>query len=100
MGSLMKRYAALVLLTGLTLVPVVAAPPGAPAEPPEGVLPKGPDGRPLNFDFETGTLKDWVAEGDAFQGQPVKGDTVSPRRGDMKSQHQGEYWVGTYERGG
>jgi putative membrane-bound dehydrogenase-like protein len=100
MESLMTRYAVLVLLTGLAFVPVVAAPPGAPAEPPEGVLPKGPDGRPLNFDFETGTLKDWVADGDAFKGQPVKGDTVSPRRSDMKSQHQGEYWVGTYERHG
>src|SRR5688500_5345733 len=62
---------------------------------PSGVLPKGPDGQPLNSDFEQGSLKDWTATGDAFDKQPVKGDTVNARRSDMKSQHQGEYWVGT-----
>ena len=60
-------------------------------------LPTGADGKPLNLDFETGTLADWTATGDAFTGQPIKGDTVAPRRGDMKSQHQGQYWIGTYE---
>src|SRR5436305_5982745 len=76
----------------------------APAQPPKvdpndaGVLPAGADGKPLNLDFETGTLKDWTAEGDAFKGQPVKGDTVHARRGDMRSRHQGEYWVGGYEK--
>src|SRR5437016_3266526 len=68
------------------------------ADPKEGVLPVGADGKPLNLDFETGTLKDWTAEGDAFTGQPIKGDTVAKRRGDMKSGHQGEYWIGTYEK--
>ena len=67
------------------------------AEPKEGVRPVGADGKPLNLDFETGTLKDWTAEGDAFEGQPIKGDTVAQRRGDMKSQHQGNYWIGSYE---
>src|SRR5436190_18638658 len=70
------------------------------AELPAGIKPLGSDGTPLNLDFETGTLKDWTATGDAFEGQPVKGDTVAPRRGDMKSQHQGNYWIGTYERNG
>src|SRR5437899_11364194 len=78
---------------------ILAAPAGA-ADPPAGVLPVGADGKPLNFDFETGTLKDWTAEGNAFAGQPIKGDTVSPRRSDMKSQHQGQYWIGTFERAG
>src|SRR5437868_2621126 len=68
--------------------------------PPEGVLPRSDDGRPLNLDFETGTLQDWTAEGDAFAGQPIKGDTVAARRGDMRSQHQGQYWIGSYERNG
>lgn len=67
------------------------------ATPPEGVLPTAADGRPLNLDFESGTLKDWTAEGEAFQGQPIKGDTVVKRRGDMRSQHQGQYWIGGYE---
>src|SRR5262249_46925931 len=70
------------------------------APPDEGTLPLGDDGKPLNLDFETGTLKDWTATGDAFAGQPIKGDTVAPRRGDMKSRHQGNYWIGTYERKG
>src|SRR5262249_54669813 len=65
--------------------------------PPEGILPVGADGKPLNLDFETGTLKDWTAEGEAFAGQPTKGDTVFPRRNDMRSQHQGNYWIGGYE---
>src|SRR5258707_5822652 len=67
-----------------------------PATPPQGVLPVGADGKPLNLDFETGTLKDWTAEGTAFQGQPIKRDTVAKRRGDMRSQHQGQYWIGGY----
>src|SRR5260370_29812839 len=78
---------------------VFAADPVKPT-PKEGVLPVGANGKPLNFDFETGTLKDWTAEGDAFAGQPIKGDTVFPRRNDMKSQHQGQFWIGTYERAG
>jgi putative membrane-bound dehydrogenase-like protein len=65
-----------------------------------GALPVGRDGEPLNLDFETGNLGHWLAEGAAFEGQPVKGDTVSARRGDMKSQHAGRFWIGTYERGG
>src|SRR5918911_1527458 len=82
------------------LASALVAEPKPPATPPEGVLPKGADGKPLNLDFETGTLKDWKAEGEAFAGQPVKGDTVHPRRADMRSRHQGSYWVGTYERKG
>ncbi len=92
----MSRVLLLVcLMGGLALV--------APAadlqstEPPGGVLPVGSDGKPLNLDFETGTLKDWKAEGEAFKGQPVKGDLVAKRRTDMKSQHQGQYWIGGFE---
>ena len=48
-----------------------------------GVLPVGDDGKPLNTDFETGDLRDWTASGDAFAGQPIKGDAVNLRRGDI-----------------
>ena len=76
----------------------------APAQPaPDndaGVLPLGADGKPLNLDFETGTLKDWTADGEAFRNQPIKGDTVKPRRADMQSRHQGQFWIGGYERAG
>jgi putative membrane-bound dehydrogenase-like protein len=88
------RSAGIVLLLGTLALAADSGP------NPAGVLPVGPDGRPLNLDFETGTLQDWTAEGDAFTGQPVQGDTVSPRRGDMKSEHQGRFWIGTYERRG
>src|SRR5262245_26908118 len=70
------------------------------ADPPEGIRPVGADGKPLNLDFETGDLRDWTATGDAFKDQPIKGDTVSPRRGDNKSEHQGQYWIGGYEKYG
>src|SRR6516165_9433531 len=93
----MNRALFCLSLLALLLLPAL---PAHAEEPPEGVLPLGADGKPLNLDFETGTLKDWTAEGDAFKGQPIEGDTVYPRRNDMKSQHQGKYWIGTYERAG
>ncbi len=93
----MRRFSPLALLAVVVFLPVFAEEPQVRPTPPEGVLPVGADGKPLNLDFETGTLKDWIAEGAAFQGQPIKGDTVTKRRGDMKSQHQGNYWIGGYE---
>ncbi|KAA5546364.1 DUF1080 domain-containing protein [Roseiconus nitratireducens] len=65
-----------------------------------GTVPKTADGRVLNLGFESGTLEDWVAEGAAFEGQPIQGDTVKPRRGDMQSNHVGDYWIGGYEKAG
>ncbi|HEY2840290.1 MAG TPA: PVC-type heme-binding CxxCH protein [Pirellulales bacterium] len=65
-----------------------------------GQLPTGEAGTPLNFDFEAGNLNDWKADGEAFAGQPVKGDAVHARRSDMKSQHAGEWWIGSFERQG
>ncbi|HEY0457317.1 MAG TPA: hypothetical protein VGE41_13180, partial [Verrucomicrobiae bacterium] len=67
---------------------------------PTGQLPLGSDGKPLNLDFEEGTLEDWTATGNAFEGLPIKGDTVHPRRADMQSNHQGQFWIGTYEKNG
>lgn len=92
----MRRFAP---LAALLLVLAAALSAQNPADD-VGVLPVGGDDKPLNLDFETGTLKDWTAEGDAFKGQPIKGDTVFPRRKDSKSQHQGQYWIGTFERAG
>lgn len=69
-----------------------------PAPNDVGVLPVGADGKPLNLDFETGDLKDWTLDGAAFRGQPIKGDTVRARRGDMQSRHQGQFWIGGYEK--
>lgn len=51
----------------------------------------------LNLGFEKGTLEGWKAEGDAWEKQPVEGDTVATRkRGN--SQHAGKFWLGGYER--
>jgi putative membrane-bound dehydrogenase-like protein len=56
------------------------------------------DGRPMNLGFETGDLTDWrVVSGLAFTKQPIDGDSVARRRPDMKSEHAGRYWLGTYE---
>ena len=64
----------------------------------QGKTPKSRADKSLNFDFETGILEDWTATGDAFAGQPIQGDKVSARRQDMRSEHQGEYWIGTFEK--
>lgn len=64
-----------------------------------GRLPRGEDGRTLNFDFETGDLRDWIAEGDAWEGQPDK-DGIDPNRPfaeGKKSLHTGKYWIGGFE---
>ncbi len=71
------------------------------SEPPDiGAFPVDSAGRALNLGFETGTLADWTAEGEAFKGQPIAGDVVARRRSDSRSDHAGRYWVGSYERGG
>jgi len=46
------------------------------------------NGRPLNLDFETGTLDNWTTTGDAFA--LVKEDT---QRNDQRSAVAGAYWV-------
>src|SRR4051794_24437942 len=95
---MLRSLLSLALLLGFSALPAAAQPSGKPVD--RGVLPKAADGHALNLDFETGTLKDWTATGDAFTGQPIEGDAVHLRRSDMKSQHQGRFWVGTYERKG
>ncbi len=62
-----------------------------------GAAPLDAEGRPLNLGFEEGTLTGWTAVGEAFSGQPVKGDTVFARRQETHSQHDRDFWVGTFE---
>ncbi len=59
--------------------------------------PSSADGKPLNLGFEKGNLDGWTAEGDAWESQPIKGDTVSPRKPGQASRHAGQYWIGGYE---
>jgi FG-GAP-like repeat len=66
---------------------------------PHGILPLDEHGQPLNLDFETGSLKDWKATGDAFAGQPVKGE-INPKRKwaeGKTAKPQGDYWIGGFE---
>lgn len=62
-----------------------------------GFRPAWTEDLPLNLDFETGDLRDWDGTGAAFFNQPVRGDTISVRLKDVKSQHHGEYWIGSSE---
>src|SRR5688572_3249317 len=68
------------------------------AQQPISIQPLGADGKPLNLGFEAGTIDGWTVEGDAFANQPIEGDTVTKRRGDMKSGHAGKFWAGSFER--
>jgi putative membrane-bound dehydrogenase-like protein len=67
---------------------------------PVGIRPVAADGHVLNLGFEDGTFKDWTVEGDAFGPTPVQGDAVYARRTDMRSNHAGTYWAGSYEAKG
>jgi len=58
-----------------------------------GISPKG-----KNLGFEDGSLRGWKATGDVWNGMPVEGDTVTPRRPGQSSNHDGRFWVGGYER--
>ena len=52
-----------------------------------------------NSDFENGNMVGWKFIGSAFLAQPTKGDNISIRtKSDAEVHHQGDYWVGTYER--
>lgn len=57
------------------------------------------DSQPLfdNADFEHGTLANWIVVGDAFRHQPTKGDNSAARNRES-SQHEGDYWIGGFER--
>jgi hypothetical protein len=52
----------------------------------------------FTIDFEDGNLRGWTAEGEAFRFQPTWGDNPTSRNRDQASNHQGNYWIGTYER--
>lgn len=52
----------------------------------------------LTKDFESGTLEGWSAEGTAFASQPTYGDNPSARGRGQASKHQGDWWIGTFEK--
>jgi fructan beta-fructosidase len=48
-----------------------------------------------NSDFECGDLRNWTAEGDAFDVQPIQGDNSALR--NKPAEPQGTYWIGSYD---
>jgi|FLOH01.1.fsa_nt_gi putative membrane-bound dehydrogenase-like protein len=58
------------------------------------------NGRALNLGFEDGSFEGWSATGDAFGTQPVEGDVVLARTGDIRSQHDGVFWAASSENTG
>ena len=52
----------------------------------------------VTWDFETGDLTGWEQTGDAFLHQPTYGDNPTARRRGQPSRHEGDYWIGGYER--
>ena len=67
-----------------------------PRTQPEGEAPMT-NGRELDLDFESGTLENWTATGDAFE--VVKVDTSS-ETAQRRNGHFGSYWVTSGLRGG
>jgi len=63
-------------------------------------IPVTKEGRVLNLDFENGTYSDWTIEGSAFGEAPVEGDVVLLRTGELRSGHEGMYWVNGSEING
>jgi beta-lactam-binding protein with PASTA domain len=57
-------------------------------------------GQEMGFttDFETGDLRGWEKAGNAFDYQPTLGDNLTARGLGEPSNHQGSYWIGTFER--
>ena len=50
-----------------------------------------------NIGFEKGTFEGWQSTGTVWGSKPVKGDTIVKRnRGN--SSHQGDFWIGGYEK--
>jgi hypothetical protein len=73
--------------------------PVTPEQAPTPITPESPPDQLLfTLDFETGDLTGWTQTGDAFQFQPTLDDNPTARDRGMPSQHQGRYWIGTYEK--
>ena len=56
-----------------------------------------PPDDPITFDFECGCLEGWTIKGAAFAVQPTLNDNPTARNRGQPSQHEGAYWIGSYE---
>lgn len=57
-----------------------------------GILPKK-DGKPLNLNFETGTLQDWKASGESFTNPLISEDPSPVHEKDMHIGQSGKYFL-------
>lgn len=55
-------------------------------------------GSSITWNFESGDLQGWDATGEAFAYQPTYGDNPTSRHRGQPSRHQGNYWIGGYEK--
>jgi hypothetical protein len=51
-----------------------------------------------NSDFEKADLSNWTATGNSFEFQPTKGDNPTARGRNQPSKHNGDFWIGTFEK--
>ena len=58
----------------------------------KGILPVK-NGKPLNLNFETGTLRDWTPEGDAFLNGLISQDPSPKHEKDTKIEKEGKYFI-------
>lgn len=58
----------------------------------KGTLPVK-NGKPLNLNFETGTLKDWTAEGNAFQDGLISQDPSPKHEKDALISKEGKFFI-------
>lgn len=58
----------------------------------QGQLPQK-EGQPLNLNFETGTLKDWTATGDAFANPLISEDPSPIHEKEMSIGFEGKYFL-------
>ena len=52
----------------------------------------------FTLDFEEGNLRGWIQTGEAFRHQPTLDDNPSARERGQPSNHQGRFWIGTFEK--
>ena len=57
-----------------------------------GTLPQK-NGKPLNLNFETGTLRDWTAEGDAFTNGLIAQDPSPKHEKDASIRKEGKFFI-------
>ena len=50
------------------------------------------------WNFEAGNLQGWIKVGNAFNAQPTYGDNPTARHRGQPSNHEGRYWIGSYEK--